>query len=78
MEKEICYEDIRKLKYFAAGQWLDSKTDKYMDIYDPSTGGVIAQTPCCTKDRGERYQGGEKSVSGMVKDAGDAARTGAV
>ena len=40
--------DIKKLKYFANGKWRDSKTDKYMDIYNPSTGEVIAQTPCCT------------------------------
>jgi malonate-semialdehyde dehydrogenase (acetylating) / methylmalonate-semialdehyde dehydrogenase len=39
-----------KLKYFANGQWLESKTDKYMDIFDPSTGDVIAQTPCCTQE----------------------------
>lgn len=43
----------KKLKYFAGGEWLTSKTDKYMDIYNPSTGEVIAQTPCCTKDEVE-------------------------
>jgi malonate-semialdehyde dehydrogenase (acetylating)/methylmalonate-semialdehyde dehydrogenase len=42
--------EINRLKYFANGKWLESKTDKYMDIYDPSTGEVIAQTPCCTAD----------------------------
>ena len=42
--------DIQRLKYFVNGQWLDSKTDKYMDIYNPSTGEVIAKTPCCTVD----------------------------
>ena len=42
--------EIKKLKYFAGGQWIESKTDKYMDIYNPSTGEVQAQTPCCTED----------------------------
>jgi malonate-semialdehyde dehydrogenase (acetylating)/methylmalonate-semialdehyde dehydrogenase len=42
--------DIQKLKYFVNGQWKESQTDKYMDIYNPSTGDVIAQTPCCTVD----------------------------
>ena len=42
--------NIQTLKYFVNGQWLESKTDKYMDIYNPSTGEVIAQTPCCTVD----------------------------
>ncbi len=42
--------DIRQLKYFAGGAWLESRTDKYMDVYDPSIGEVIARTPCCTQD----------------------------
>ena len=41
---------VKKLKYFAGGKWLDSSCEKYMDVYNPSTGEVIAQTPCCTKD----------------------------
>ncbi|MGN0468361.1 MAG: CoA-acylating methylmalonate-semialdehyde dehydrogenase [Acutalibacteraceae bacterium] len=45
--------EIKKLKYFANGEWLESKTEKYMDIHNPSTGEVIAQTPCCTKDEVE-------------------------
>ncbi len=40
--------EIKKLKYFVDGKWLQSGTNKYMDVYDPSTGEVIAQTPCCT------------------------------
>ena len=42
--------EIKKLKYFAGGQWITSKTYKYMDIYNPSTGEVQAQTPCCTEE----------------------------
>ena len=42
--------EIKKLRYFAGGQWIESKTDKYMDIYNPSTGEVQAQTPCCTEE----------------------------
>ncbi len=41
---------VKKLKYFAGGQWIESKTEKYMDVCNPSTGEVIAQTPCCTKE----------------------------
>ena len=39
----------KKLPYYAAG-WKESKTDKYMDCFDPSTGEVIAQAPQCTQD----------------------------
>lgn len=40
-------DDIKKLKFFANGRWCDSKTNKYMDIWDPSTGKKIAEAPCC-------------------------------
>ena len=40
---------MKKLKYCCNGQWLDSVTDKWMDVYDPSRGEVIAQAPCCTQ-----------------------------
>jgi len=40
---------MKKLQYFAGGKWITSKSDVYMDIFNPSTGEVIAQAPCCTK-----------------------------
>jgi malonate-semialdehyde dehydrogenase (acetylating)/methylmalonate-semialdehyde dehydrogenase len=40
---------IKKLQYCCNGKWLDSSTDKWMDVYDPSRGEVIARAPCCTK-----------------------------
>jgi malonate-semialdehyde dehydrogenase (acetylating) / methylmalonate-semialdehyde dehydrogenase len=39
---------VKKLQYFAGGEWHDSQTNKWMDCYDPSTGQVIAQAPQCT------------------------------
>jgi malonate-semialdehyde dehydrogenase (acetylating) / methylmalonate-semialdehyde dehydrogenase len=38
----------KKLKYWVDGGWRESKTSKYMDCFNPSTGEVIAQAPCCT------------------------------
>lgn len=37
-----------KLKAFIGGEWISSSTDKYTDAYNPSTGEVIAEVPCCT------------------------------
>jgi len=37
----------KKLPYYAAG-WKESKTAKYMECFDPSTGEVIALAPQCT------------------------------
>lgn len=39
---------IKKLGYYVGGERRESKTEKYMDCYDPSTGEVIAQAPQCT------------------------------
>ena len=44
---------MKKLKYFSGGKWLDSYTDKYMNVFNPSTGEVVAQAPCCTKNEVE-------------------------
>ena len=41
---------MKKLRYYAGGQWHQSQTTKWMDCYDPSTGEVIAQAPQCTPD----------------------------
>jgi len=53
---------IKKLQFLAGGQWRESQTGKYMNIYDPSTGATIAQTPCCTEDE----------VKFAIKSAADA------
>jgi malonate-semialdehyde dehydrogenase (acetylating) / methylmalonate-semialdehyde dehydrogenase len=42
------HTDTKKLKYFAGGEFKESRTAKYMNCYDPSTGEVIALAPQCT------------------------------
>ena len=39
----------RKLKPYIDGRFAESAAAKYMPVYDPSTGEVIAETPCCTR-----------------------------
>ena len=46
-------DEPKMLKYCANGQWQISKTEKYMDCYNPSTGEVIARTPQCTREEVE-------------------------
>ena len=38
----------KKLQYWVGGEWHTSRTDRYMDCYDPSIGEVVARTPQCT------------------------------
>ena len=45
--------DPISLKYYADGKWVKSKTEKYMDCYNPSTGQLIAKTPQCTREEVE-------------------------
>lgn len=44
---------IKELKYCVGGKWLETKSGKYMDCFDPSIGKVIARTPQCTKEEVE-------------------------
>ncbi len=46
-------EKPKTLRYGVGGQWKASKTAKFMPCYDPSTGAVIAQAPCCTAEEVE-------------------------
>ena len=41
------------MKPYINGQYIDSKSEKFNTIYDPSTGKAIAQVPCCTKEEVE-------------------------
>ena len=43
----------RKLKIFVDGAWCESKTSKYMECFNPSTGEVIALAPQCTTEEVE-------------------------
>lgn len=39
---------VKKLQYFSGGVYRDSETERFHDLYDPSTGEVIAMAPLCT------------------------------
>ncbi|MCX5974331.1 MAG: aldehyde dehydrogenase family protein [Coprothermobacterota bacterium] len=47
------FEPPKKLRYFINGEWRESKTNQYMNCYNPSTGEVIALAPQCTADEVE-------------------------
>src|SRR5690554_5227738 len=45
---------MKKLKFFMDNRFIESETGDYMDVYNPSTGEVIARAPCCTESEVER------------------------
>ncbi|MBR4079855.1 MAG: aldehyde dehydrogenase family protein, partial [Christensenellaceae bacterium] len=47
-------EDIMiRIKPYINGKFVESKTDRYMPVYNPSLGEQIAETPCCTQEEVE-------------------------
>jgi malonate-semialdehyde dehydrogenase (acetylating)/methylmalonate-semialdehyde dehydrogenase len=42
------------MKPYIGGEWIDSESQKYNTIYDPSTGKPIAQVPQCTAGEVEK------------------------
>ncbi|MBA4700168.1 MAG: CoA-acylating methylmalonate-semialdehyde dehydrogenase [Ruminococcus sp.] len=45
--------EVKTLSPFINGEYVTSKTEKYTDAFNPSTGEVIAKVPCCTVDEVE-------------------------
>ncbi|MBQ8554822.1 MAG: CoA-acylating methylmalonate-semialdehyde dehydrogenase [Clostridia bacterium] len=41
------------MRPYIGGQWIESKSERFNTIHDPSTGKPIAQVPCCTRDEVE-------------------------
>ncbi|MDR1175369.1 MAG: CoA-acylating methylmalonate-semialdehyde dehydrogenase [Treponema sp.] len=54
--------EIKTLKPFINGRFVESATQKYTDAYNPSTGEVIAKVPCCTKEEVEQAIGAAKAA----------------
>lgn len=41
--------EAKKLKLFIDGRFVESESGRYMPVYNPSTGEVQAEAPCCTQ-----------------------------
>ena len=41
---------VKTLKYFTNNEFVESKTDKYYPVFNPSTGEQIARMPRCTSE----------------------------
>lgn len=41
---------VKKLKNFINGNWVESKTDKYLSVPNPATGEELAKVPLSTKE----------------------------
>ncbi len=39
------------LRNYQAGEWVDVRTDRCLDVEDPASGAVIAQVPCSTRQQ---------------------------
>ena len=50
------------MKPYIGGKWIDSESQKYTTIYDPSTGKPIAQVPQCTAAEVEKAVAAAKAA----------------
>ena len=46
--------ELPVMKPYIGGEWIDSESQKFTTIYDPSTGKPIARVPQCTAAEVER------------------------
>lgn len=44
---------VERKKYCVNGEWKESKTTKWMEVTNSSTGEVMAEVPCCTAEEVE-------------------------
>lgn len=44
---------IKRMNLFIGGEFVPSVSEKYMPVYNPSTGEVQAEVPCCTREEVE-------------------------
>lgn len=42
--------EVRKIKNFINGEWVESRTEEYLDVVNPATKEVVAQVPLTTKE----------------------------
>ena len=50
------------MKPYIGGEWIDSESQKFTTIYDPSTGKSIAQVPQCTAAEVEKAVAAAKAA----------------
>lgn len=60
--------EVQVLKPYIGGQYVASKTEKYADVFDPSTGEVIARSPCCLRDEVEAAVAAAKAAYPAWRD----------
>ena len=59
--------EVKRMKYLAGGQWLDTKSGKYTPVYNPSTGEVQAEIPSCTTEEvAYAIECSKKGISGLA------------
>lgn len=56
---------MEKLKYYTNGEFLSSNATEYTPIYNPSTGEITGEVPCCT----------EEEVNQVISNAKEAYKT---
>lgn len=43
-------QNVKTLKNFINGKWVDAKTETFENVYNPATGDVLARVPHSTSE----------------------------
>jgi malonate-semialdehyde dehydrogenase (acetylating)/methylmalonate-semialdehyde dehydrogenase len=54
--------EVKIVKPFINGKFVESKTQQYTDAYNPSTGEIIAKVPCCVREEVEQAVAAAKAA----------------
>ena len=46
--EDYTVSEIKRMKFFAGGEWLETASGKYSPVYNASTGEIQAEVPTCT------------------------------
>lgn len=60
--------EIKRLSPFIGGEFTSSSTENYMDVFNPSTGEVLAKAPSCTKGEVETAVAAAKAAFPAWRD----------
>ena len=73
-------QEVKQVRYFVHGEPRVSESQDFFDIYDASTGEVIAQVPDCTEKEVDLavQSAKEHCVPRLGRHAAHEARAGAV
>ena len=79
MSATVTKPAVKTIPILGGGEWVDVRAKRTADVFNPSTGAVIAKVPLCdAKQTGEVVETAARCTGRMGGDAGGGAGEGDV